>query len=256
MVGPRAPLLLLQGLATMARAYLNFMSYNSTGLNAVKGDWIRDTIEVCKIDYMQIQEHFKKNRNIETQFKKMFPNSDNYIVPGVRSEGQDTGRAKGGLAQLAAKNLSVRKERVTTSHRRLQAQILHCAGGQRILWLNAYFPTDPRVQNYNEPELFEVLNEIEKLLENCEYDDCCIGGDLNTDVRRDTGFVRAVTRFMDRIGLVSVWEKFPIDFTHVHTDLKSFSILDNFYVNKDFLDMVEDAGPVHCVTKTCLGTAQ
>ena len=143
----------------------------------------------------------------------MFPNSDNYIVPGVRSEGKDTGRAKGGLAQLAAKNLSLRKERVTTSQWRLQAQILHCAGGQRILWLNAYFPTDPRVQNYNEPELFEVLNEIEKLLENCEYDDCCLGGDLNTDVRRDTGFVRAVTRFMDRIVLVSVWEKFPIDFT-------------------------------------------
>ena len=132
----------------------------------------------------------------------MFPNSDNYIVPGVRSEGKDTGRAKGGLAQLAAKNLSLRKERVTTSHRRLQAQILHCAGGQRILWLNVYFPTDQRVQNYNEPELLEVLNEIEKVLENCEYDDCCIGGDLKTDSGMDTGFVRAVSRFMDRLAKI------------------------------------------------------
>ena len=190
----------------------------------------------------------RKNRNIETHFKKMFPNSDSYIVPGVRSEGQDSGRAKGGLAQLSVKDLGVRKERVITSSWRLQAQILHCDGGQRILWFNVYFPTDPRVQNYDESELLPVLNEIEKILESCEYDDCCVGGDLNTDVRRDTGFVRAVTRFMDKIGLVSVWEKFKIDFTHVHTDLKSFSILDNFYVNKDFLEMVEDAGPVHCVT--------
>ena len=92
----------------------------------------------------------------------------------------------------------------------------------------------------------ELLNEIEKLLENCEYNDCCIRGDLNTDVRRDTGFVREVTRFMDRIGLVSVLEKFPIDFTHVHTDLKSFSMPDNFYVNKDFLYIIEDAGPSLC----------
>ena len=71
---------------------------------------------------------------------------------------------------------------------------------------------------------------------------------MNCDVRRNTGFVRTVTNFMERMGLVSVWEKFPVDFTHVHTDLKSFSILDNFYVNKDLLNQIEDAGPVHCVT--------
>ena len=71
---------------------------------------------------------------------------------------------------------------------------------------------------------------------------------MNCDIRRDTGFVRAVTSFMERMGLISVWEKFPVDFTHVHTDLKNFSILDNFFVNKDLLDQVEDAGPVHCVT--------
>ena len=232
----------------MARATLNFMSYNSTGLNAVKIDWIRDTMKTCGIDCMQIQEHFKKNRNIDTYFRKSFPNSDSYVVAGERVTGQDSGRAKGGLAQLSAKSLSVRRERVITSNWRLQAQILHCAGGQKILWLNVYFPTDPRVQNYDEYELLEVLTEIEKLLNDYEYDDCCVGGDLNCDIRRNTGFVRAVTRFMDKVGLVSVWEKFPVDFTHIHTDLKSFSILDNFYMNKELLSQVEDAGPVHCVT--------
>ena len=129
----------------MARAYLNIMSYNCTGLNAVKSDWIRDTMEACKVDLMQIQEHFKKNRNIESFFKKSFPKCDSYVVPGVRSVGQDSGRAMGGVAQLSTKNLSLRKERVTTSQWRLQAQILHCSGGQRILWINAYFPTDPRL---------------------------------------------------------------------------------------------------------------
>ena len=39
----------------------------------------------------------------------MFPNSDNYIGSGVRSEGKYTGKAKKVLAQLAAKNLSVSK---------------------------------------------------------------------------------------------------------------------------------------------------
>ena len=82
---------------------------------------------------------------------------------------------------------------------------------------------------YDDSELVEVLTEIEKLFESCEYDDCCIGGDLNTDIRRDKVTVRAITTFMNKIGLVSVWEKFPIDFTHVHKDLKSFWIFDTFF---------------------------
>ena len=205
-------------------------------------------MDTCKIDFMQIQEHFKKSRNIESQFKSQFPKCDSYVTPGVRSEGQDSGRAKGGLAQLSAKALGVRKERVSTTHWRLQAQILHCAEGYRILWINAYFPTDPQLQNYDESELLEVLVEVERLLDSGGYDDCCLGGDLNFDQRRNTGFVRSVSRFIEKVGLVSVWEKFPIDFTHQHTDLKSFSILDNFLVNKELLEQIEDAGPVHCVT--------
>ena len=54
-----------------------------------------------------------------------------------------------------------------------------------------------------------------------------------------------LSSFLERIGLVSVWDKFPIDFTHIHTDLKSTSILDNFFVSKKLLDLITDAGPVH-----------
>ena len=55
----------------------------------------------------------------------------------------------------------------------------------------------------------------------------------------------SVKTFLERIGLSSVWEKFPIDFTHVHTDGHSSSILDNFFMSKKLLDMVSDAGPIH-----------
>ena len=44
---------------------------------------------------------------------------------------------------------------------------------------------------------------------------------------------------------MSVWDKFPIDFTHLHTDMKSTSILDNFFVSQQLLDLVVDAGPIH-----------
>ena len=42
-----------------------------------------------------------------------------------------------------------------------------------------------------------------------------------------------------------MWDKFQVDYTHVHTDLKSFSVLDHFFVNQRLLDQIVDAGPVH-----------
>ena len=54
-----------------------------------------------------------------------------------------------------------------------------------------------------------------------------------------------MNQFLDKLGLLSVWEKFPIDYTHLHIDLASSSILDNFFVTKELLEHVVDAGPVH-----------
>ena len=73
-----------------------------------------------------------------------------------------------------------------------------------------------------------------------------MGGDFNYDKRRNSGFVNAMNDFLQKIGLFSVWEKFPIDYnTHLHTDLESSSILDNFFVNKELLEHIKVAGPVH-----------
>ena len=51
--------------------------------------------------------------------------------------------------------------------------------------------------------------------------------------------------FYEKVGLLSVWDKFPIDYTYIHTDLKSTSTLDHFLVNERLLDLVVDAGVLH-----------
>ena len=61
---------------------------------------------------------------------------------------------------------------------------------------------------------------------------------------RNSGFVNAIKLFLDKTGLVSVWSKFHADYTHVHTDLKSVSTLDHFFVNERLLDSVSDASPL------------
>ena len=181
---------------------------------------------------------------MESFFKKEFRNCDSYVVPGHREPFQEAGRAKGGLAQLCSRTLDIKKEKIPTKHWRIQAQILHISE-YKLIWINCYFPTDPQTLNYDDQELVAVLNEIEKLLDNNTFDDCIIGGDFNYDTRRNTGFVSHVKDFATRVGVKSVWEKFPVDFTHLHTDMKSTSILDHFFLNQRLLDLVVDAGPVH-----------
>ena len=95
----------------------NFMSYNSTGLDHVKTDWIRNLINTCKIDFFQLQEHFKISKSLDRFFKKEFPDNDSFVIPGHREPFQDAGRARGGLAQLSCKSLQVKKERIISNTR-------------------------------------------------------------------------------------------------------------------------------------------
>ena len=228
----------------MARPTLKFLSYNSTGLSAAKIKWIKDLIETCDINFCGIQEHFRKSRSLNNFFKTAFPDSEAYVEPAHREEGRDTGRAKGGLAQLSGKNLDVRKEKVGSTHWRVQAQILHFSN-YKLLWMNVYFPVDSRILNFDDAELLLVQNCVREILEAGGYDDSLCAGDWNYDQRRTSGYANSMHQFLESVGLVSAWDRFPVDFTHLHTDDKSSSILDNFYMNERLLENVESAGPLH-----------
>ena len=134
---------------------VNFLSYNSTGLDSVKAQWIRDLLETCNATFCGLQEHFKRIKTLSRLFRTEFPKFDSLVLPAHREEGRDTGRAKGGLAQMVLKGCEVRRQAVPTGGWRLQAQILHF-DEWKILWVNCYFPTDPRIINFDEAELLAV----------------------------------------------------------------------------------------------------
>ena len=249
MVGPKGPSISKQRLATeMARPdrkSVKIMSFNSTGLNSVKAQWIRDLTSTFGVSFLGLQEHFKRGKSLPQLFKKEFGNYNASICPAYREDCRDTGRAKGGLAQLSLKALNgVKREVLQCESWRIQAQILKF-GGWRLLWVNVYFPSDPQILNFDESELLVVQNELKKILDKGGYDGCICAGDWNYDARRRSGFARSMLSFLEEVGLISVWEKFSIDFTYLHTDHKSTSILDNFYVNESLLPLIEDARPVH-----------
>ena len=170
-------------------------------------------------------------------FKDNFSDKYCYVIPAHRREGQDSGRAKGGLAQLSLKDKIVKKNRVVTKSWRIQAQILNLPT-TRLLWINAYFPTDPQTTDFDDTEVLEVLTEIEMIMDKTEFDDVILNGDLNWDIDRKTTFCNILSSFFEKIGLVSLWRHHHVDHTHVHTDNVSTSTLDHFLVNERLLPLV------------------
>ena len=86
-----------------------------------------------------------------------------------------------------------------------------------------------------------MLHEIENIMDNQEFDHVLWNGDLNWDPRRRSGFSNTVSSFIERVGLHTAWEKFPVSHTHVHTDLQATSILDHFLMDEALLKVVESA---------------
>ena len=107
----------------MATPTANFVSYNSTGMNTIKTDWIGNLCKLAKIDFCSIQEHFKKTKSVDKFFKEQFTYFSSYVIPAFRAENQD--RPKGGLVQMMKKNLKIKTERIKTNNFRIQAQILN-----------------------------------------------------------------------------------------------------------------------------------
>ena len=226
-------------------AAVTFMSYNPTGLDStVKCRFSNDICEEYDVDFLSIQEHFKFTATTDKYFKQKFPDFFSYVTAAYRSPGQDSGRAKAGLAQLTKKGVQVKKDRIVTAGYRVQAQILNLPSS-RVLWLNTYLPPDPQnIGQYDDSVLREVLAEVEAILANSAYDDVVWGSDLNWDLARNTYFARTMTSFVDRTGLVPLWSKHPVAYTHVHTDAKSRSTIDHFLLSPRLVPLVSECGVV------------
>ena len=244
MEGAQTPTSKHLGVVSMANPTVNFMGFNPTGIDKQKCAWINDLCDVTNTSYLSIQEHFRIAKTTDKYFNDQFDKFNSYVIPGHRAKGQDSGRPKAGLAQLSRKDLDIRKDRIVTKSFRLQAQILNFSS-TRLLWLNSYLPTDPQNGTFDDSELLEVLAEVESIMDKAQFDDILWQGDLNWDMSRNSEFAIVMRRFMDRIGLVSLWERHPVDYTHIHTDYKSTSVLDHFIMNERLLSIVEDCGSVH-----------
>ena len=107
-------------------------------------------------------------------------------------------------------------------------------------------PTDPQTKaSYDDTELQELLVEVETILSSSTYNDVLWSGDMNWDMKRDSKFSNIMRDFVEKMGLVTLWSKQEVDFTHIHTDNKSTSTVDHFILSPRLIPLVAGAGVIH-----------
>ena len=66
--------------------------------------------------------------------------------------------------------------------------------------------------DFDDTELNVLLSQIRGAINDNELDQVIITGDINTDFRRNTGFVKAVEDFISEFKFNKSWDTFQVDF--------------------------------------------
>ena len=115
--------------------------------------------------------------------------------------------------------------------------------------INSYFPTDSGLLQINEAELDEIFVEIENIIENTEFTTFILVGDINADFVRRSGHVQAVSHFICNMNVVSAWDKFEIDYTHIYEvrNQTVTSTIDHLFWSEPLNGAVVDANVIHSI---------
>ena len=219
-------------------------SYNSTGFNFQRIDFIQTLLISMNIDIFLGQEHFILRDNSHL-IANEFLSYNMTFTPATKSNNViSRGRPSGGLVILWKKALNNRISVVKINENsRVQAIEID----RSILLFNCYFPYDTQDANFNEWELqkcFSDINEVSLLYPNHSV---IVAGDLNCNFEKNTPFVNSVRDWVMDCNLNSVWWGNPIDFTYSKfvNNRVHFSLIDHFLLNDIASTIVRDSGVIH-----------
>ena len=158
-------------------------SYNSTGFGLGAQNYIKTLLLFS--DILCIQEHFlldskdRKYSNTNKLVKTLGSQHHMFIVPAHKDSTQiSRGRGKGGLVTLWKKELTKFVTKIPCNNYRLQATKF-TMNSLDLLVINSYFPCDPRVDNFDDAEVVNLLADLRIVIELSGCDNVIVAGDLN-----------------------------------------------------------------------------
>ena len=236
---------------------VNVMSYNTSGWNVFKAQYIQSMILAHSLHVLVLQEHWLLDKNIH-KLDKYFDNFEIFTLPAVKPCSQiNKGRPSGGLSILYSKQISPFVKRILCpGSNRVQAISVSC-GDVSYVYINCYFPVDPQSPNADITDLLKCLQDVQYVVDHCDAGSKLILlGDINIDYSRNTSFVNLVKTSFSNIDLISVWTKFVCDYTYsssrFHNGLSRtfYSTIDHFCLSSNILPDCIDAFPLDNIDNT------
>lgn len=214
---------------------LKITSYNSTGLNEQRTEFINNLLSSNNTDILFLQETWLYNSTLS----KLNDIHNSYMAYGVSgmpdSDEIINGRPYGGVAILWHKSLAGLVKPIKSQSKRLCAVTLTLASGTCVLLINVYMPGDTYSAERTDPEFMDILDEVQIMWLQNEASILIFGGDINTDLRRDNAHSNSFVDFADDNGLTIVWGIDNVSFcnTYVSYDGRSSSCIDHFVVSNN-----------------------
>ena len=226
--------------------YFRLVSYNCFGWNNGK-ECCLDLLSVHNVDFLLIQEHWL----LEKQFCQ-FDIHEAYLFTAICGMDSDVplfGRPYGGCCIFYKKSLAGCVLICPTGSGRLNAIIVQLLGGQLLLIVNVYFPTDDGTSS-SKDNLNVTLGELEGLLIAQQFDFLLVAGDFNTDVGRSSVFTKMLLDFADHHSLVFADLQFgeAVGWTFESHSGKSHSWIDHFLISSSIASVVSEVCTLDCVS--------
>ena len=166
---------------------VTFCSYNMTGADKAKCEWINDILNEFNVDFVSLQEHFKTVKTTDKWFRSQFHDWQTFVIPAFRQQNVDSGRGIGGLVQLSNNTMKISKQRILSKSPRIQAQRIMFPN-LKVLWINTYMPCDSQNSKSDNLELITTLSEVENIINSNKDCETVWSGDMNWEMSRKTEF--------------------------------------------------------------------
>ena len=220
---------------------MKITTYNSSGLNQQRIDFISDYLSQTSTDFLLVQETWLYT----SQLALLSDLHNEYMAYGVCGMPERSavigGRPFGGVAILWHQSLAASVKPLKSSCNRLCAVTVSLSRC-KILLVNLYMPCDNYSRTLIDPDFQDVLDATLCLWIESDADSLIIGGDLNTDFRRGNAHSDALCTFINNVNGALACRCFDNDFidTYVSYDGRSSSCIDHFIVSKSLVSNVSN----------------
>lgn len=166
-------------------------SYNSRGFSLEKQEIMKSLMTGTDRYYPILcnQENFLLKTN-SFKINQCLP--DNKIIFKRAIKESLDGRPKNGMFIAIPNVIEHYVTDVSPNHWRVQAVILSTPKN-KILLINTYFPTDPRINEFDTSDLLSTLSAISATMDENDYDNIIWGGDINADFARNSSVLQSAT---------------------------------------------------------------